>query len=183
VAGTLWRARTVEGDLGVRWNAPGVVAAAQAERLLAPGERDGLAAAARRRAREPEFVPASAPERAVDRRLAELAAVVAVRRHARGEAVAARGGAGYALRPATPGRDLREVRLLVGSGGVLRHAPAGGGAAVLGAVLADESGGWALPRRAATVVDSAYVLAAAGLLAADHPDTAINLLQHQLRVA
>src|SRR5207248_5278031 len=33
VSGTLWRSRTVEGDLGVRWGAPGVVEAAVAERL------------------------------------------------------------------------------------------------------------------------------------------------------
>src|SRR5262249_4977091 len=33
VAGTLWRSRTVEGDLGLRWSAPTVVDAAVAERL------------------------------------------------------------------------------------------------------------------------------------------------------
>jgi len=175
VAGTLWRARTVEGDLGMRWNAPGVVAAARAERLLDGPEADGLAGAARMRADQPGFVAADPAQRAVDRRLAELAAVVALRRHARGEP------AGRASRPATPGRDLRDVRLLIGSGGALRHAPAGEAAAVLGAVLADNGGGWVLPRRSATVVDSAYVLAAAGLLAADHPETAVALLQHHLR--
>ncbi|MBM0225435.1 glutamate mutase L, partial [Micromonospora sp. ATA51] len=46
VAGSLWRARTVEGDLGMRWSAPGVVRAAAEERLLAPAEQDDLAAAA-----------------------------------------------------------------------------------------------------------------------------------------
>ena len=38
VVEVLWRERTVEGDLGMRWNAPGVVAAAVAERLLAAGD-------------------------------------------------------------------------------------------------------------------------------------------------
>src|SRR5262249_56641719 len=38
VAGELWQARTVEGDLGVRWSAPSVVTPAGRERLLAPGE-------------------------------------------------------------------------------------------------------------------------------------------------
>src|SRR5215212_3835519 len=38
VVAPLWRARTVEGDLGMRWSAPGVVAAAAAEGLLAEGE-------------------------------------------------------------------------------------------------------------------------------------------------
>ena len=46
VAGTLWRARTVEGDLGMRWSAPGVVRAAAEERLLDAAEEAELAAAA-----------------------------------------------------------------------------------------------------------------------------------------
>ncbi|HEX7745696.1 MAG TPA: glutamate mutase L, partial [Micromonosporaceae bacterium] len=57
-AGVLWRSRTVEGDLGVRWSAPGVVRAAAAERLLAPGEEQELAAAAAARAADPGFVAA-----------------------------------------------------------------------------------------------------------------------------
>ncbi|TWG11590.1 glutamate mutase L [Actinoplanes teichomyceticus] len=139
VAGTLWRLRTVEGDLGVAAGAAGTRAAAAAERLDEPGEERALAAAA---------------------------ATVALRRHARGHP------AGPGL-PRTGGRDLRDVRLVVGSGGVLRH---GGGDHVLGALLADTAGGWALPDRARTVIDREYVLAAAGLLAADHPSAAAGLV-------
>ncbi|MEV5691195.1 glutamate mutase L [Micromonospora globbae] len=171
VAGTLWRARTVEGDLGMRWSAPGVVRAAAEERLLAPGEQEDLARAAAVRAADPGFLPAGEAERAVDRRIAQLAATVAVRRHARGGATGERGG-----------RDLRDVRLLVGSGGVLRHAPAGHAAQVLAAVLADHAGGWALPRAARAVVDVEYVLAAGGLLAAEHPQVAGALLGRYLAV-
>ncbi len=36
-------------------------------------------------------------------------------------------------------------------------------------------GGWQLPRHPRVVVDADYVLAAAGLLAADHPDAAYRL--------
>jgi uncharacterized protein (TIGR01319 family) len=140
VAGTLWRSRTVEGDLGVAVSAPGTLAAAAAEHLD-PGD-------------------ASPP------RLAALAATVALRRHARGHSP----GPGM---PRTGGRDLRDVRLVVGSGGVLRH---GGGDAVLDAVLGDTAGGWAAPAAARRMIDSRYVLAAAGLLAADHPAAAAGLL-------
>jgi uncharacterized protein (TIGR01319 family) len=133
VAGTLWRARTVEGDLGVAVGADGTRAAAVAEKLPVP---DG------------------------DRELAATAAVIALRRHARGR----------------PG--LRDVRLVVGSGGVLRH---GGGDAVLTSVLADVGGGWAPPERARALVDEQYILAAAGLLAADHPDVAARLLGNSIR--
>ena len=147
VAGTLWRARTVEGDLGVAIGAPGTVAAATAEKLALP---------------DTGHLPT--PES--DRSLAAAAAIVALRRHARGHSP----GAGQ---PRTGGRDLREVRLVVGSGGVLRH---GGGRYVLEAVLADTAGGWAAPTTARTVVDERYVLAAAGLLAIDHRHAAISLL-------
>ncbi|TYC20261.1 glutamate mutase L [Micromonospora sp. MP36] len=169
VAGTLWRARTVEGDLGMRWSAPGVVRAAAEERLLTGGEEERLAAAAAVRAADPGFLPADDTDRADDRRIAELAATVALRRHARGAATGERAG-----------RDLRDVKLMVGSGGVLRHAPAGDAAAVLAAVLTDHAGGWPLPRAARAVVDVDYVLAAGGLLAADHPGAAARLLRRHL---
>ncbi|GAA4950463.1 glutamate mutase L [Actinoplanes utahensis] len=133
VAGTLWRARTVEGDLGVAVGADGTRAAAAAERLPTP---------------------------AGDRELAAAAAVVALRRHARGR----------------PG--LRDARLVVGSGGVLRH---GGAKPVLDAVLTDVGGGWAPPENARAVVDEHYVLAAVGLLAADHPGVAGRLLGNSIR--
>ncbi len=139
VAGTLWRSRTVEGDLGVAVGAPSTRAAAAAERL-AP--------------------PQGAQE------LASVAAMIALRRHARGQDE----GPG---RPRTGGRDLRAVRLVVGSGGVLRH---GGGQQVLDAMLSDTAGGWAAPSAARVVVDQQYVLAAAGLLAVEHPQTAAALV-------
>ncbi|MDG4826126.1 glutamate mutase L [Asanoa sp. WMMD1127] len=233
VAGALWRSRTVEGDLGMRWTAPDVIRAAATERLVSKGpfvsgsaaqgtlpnagesggpvaraargpgaggpaggrsEGDGsarpatgaagelaalagtagelaaLEAAAAMRAATPGFVPDSAAERAMDRRIAALAATVAVRRHARGPA-------------GRTGRDLRDVRLLVGSGGVLRHGTAGEGKEVLDAVLTDYAGGWPVPRAARPVIDTSYVLAAAGLLAADHPAAARALLDHHLAAA
>jgi uncharacterized protein (TIGR01319 family) len=161
-AGTMWRARTVEGDLGVRWSAPGIVEAARAEKLLDPAEEAALTDAAAERAADPGFVPATAPGLATDQRLAELAATIALRRHARD------GGS----------RDLRPVRLVVASGGAVRHAadPAG----VLRPALADHAGGWLLPENATAVADRRYVLAAAGLLATDHPAAAARLLSTSL---
>ncbi len=88
-------------------------------------------------------------ERDADERVAALAATLALRRHGRG-------------------RDLRDVRLLIGSGGVLRHTAPDRAARILAAPLCDHAGGWPLPRAATVVVDRDYVLAAAGLLAAEH---------------
>ena len=144
VAGTLWRSRTVEGDLGVAAGADGTRAGVATEKLAL----------------------AEIGHLTDDRALAAAAATIALRRHARGHS----SGPGQ---PRTGGRDLRDVRLVVGSGGVLRH---GGGEYVLQALLSDTAGGWAAPVRARTVVDGCYVLAAAGLLAPDHPGVAAALL-------
>jgi hypothetical protein len=155
----------------VRWSAPGVVAAARAEKLVGEAEAERLAVAAEARAADPDLLTADG---AVDLRLAGLAATVALRRHARGES------AGGPAAPRRGGKDLSGVRVLIGSGGVLRHAPPPLSAGMLAAVLADHAGGWRLPRAATTRVDAAYVLAAVGLLAADFPAAAVALARREL---
>jgi uncharacterized protein (TIGR01319 family) len=171
VAGALGRARTVEGDLGVRWSATGVVEATRGERLDADAE---LAAAAGQRAADPDLLAADG----YDERLATLAATIALRRHAAGL-----DRAWHQTPPNRTGRserDLRDVRLVIGSGGVLRHADHGAATRILGTALSDHAGGWPLPRAAATVIDRDYVLAPAGLLAVEYPDAALGLLRSRL---
>ena len=153
---TLWHGRTVEGDLGMRWSARDVVAAAQGERIL---EATGgaavlagrLAAAAAVRRANIGFLPGTDAEVADELELARLAAVVAARRHAR---------------PGPEGsRDLTHVGLVIGSGGVLRHAVPAAALGVLDSVLTDFGGGWRLPARAQVIIDRQYLLAPIGLLA------------------
>jgi hypothetical protein len=74
------------------------------------------------------------------------------------------------------GKDLREVDVLVASGGVLRHGRAGVAERVFAGSVGEVEGGWQLPRRAEVVVDTDYVLAAAGLLAPAHPQAAAALV-------
>jgi hypothetical protein len=62
---------------------------------------------------------------------------------------------------------------------VLRHGGPGIGQRVLGAAI-DEHGDWQLPRRAELVVDTDYVLAAAGLLVDAHPIAAYRLVRRLL---
>src|SRR5690606_10523704 len=73
VSGTAWHGRTVEGDLGVRASAPGIVDAARRERLVGEAEAGRLLAATERRAAEPAMTAVDEEEREVDVRLAELA--------------------------------------------------------------------------------------------------------------
>jgi uncharacterized protein (TIGR01319 family) len=165
VVAPLWGARTVEGDLGMRWSAPGVVAAAAAEGLLAPGEEASLGEYARVVAADPGALPADPQP---DTRLAELAVTVALRRH------------GRATSPASAPRPLKDVRVVVGSGGVLRHGDAERRRQVLSPTVGDHAGGWRVPEGASTVVDDRYVLFAAGLLAAEHPEAAAELARRVL---
>jgi uncharacterized protein (TIGR01319 family) len=176
VVEVLWRERTVEGDLGVRWNAPGVVEAAVAERLVDEATAGRLRLLASARAQAPGWVPADDAGLDDDALLGRLAVTVALRRHARGVQP---GEAGGVRRPA---KDLRPVRLVVGSGGVLRHASAERRTAILSPLTTDLAGGWKVPERPKVVVDERYVLAAAGLLAADHPEAAARLLATELGV-
>jgi uncharacterized protein (TIGR01319 family) len=157
--------RTVEGDIGMRWSAAGVVAEAAVERLLAEGEHERLAEAAEFRAAHVDFIPADAADAAVDARLAALAAILAVRRH---------------VRMVEGQFGPRGAGILVASGGVFRHASPATLSTVETALRADPVLRPIL-RHATLVVDRDYVLAPAGLLAeAGHQDAAKNLLRTNL---
>ena len=173
VVEVLWRGRTVEGDLGMRWSATGVVDAALAEKLVPPGaDAVALAAGAALRHADPAWLPATDADSADDARLARLALTIALRRHARpAETVDGR----------TPGRDLSHVAVVVASGGVFRHAEPARLRDMLEPVTTDHAGGWRVPPQSARItVDQRYVVAAAGLLAEDHPDAAAVLLRDAL---
>ena len=148
----LWHARTVEGDLGMRWNAGGVAEAAVVEHLVS-GSQTRLRAWAARVEADPAYLPQGDGEVALDLALARVAALTAVRRHARPSS------------PGDPARPLARLAHVIGSGGVLRHSPKASQDSVLRAVTSDFAGGWKVPTAARTAVDLAYLLFAAGLLA------------------
>ncbi len=136
--------RTVEGDLGLRWSAPGVVAEAVVEKLVDEAEAAVLHREAAARAADVTWLP---EDPAVDHRLAALAAVLAVRRH---------------LRLVDGRLGPQGAGLLVLSGGVFRHADS---TADVERVLRADPVLRPVLRTAAIAVDRDYVLAPAGLLA------------------
>ncbi len=179
VVATTRAGRTVEGDLGMRWSAASTVARlAEEEPALAEaagGTR--LVGAAGRRGAEVAWVPADDADLDDDEAIAAAAVALALRRHA-GRARVVLGAGGRVVERS--GRDLRAVRLVVGSGGVLRHGRPGVAARVLGPALGPDAaaragGGWQLPERPGVAVDEQYVLAAIGLLAEAHPAAAAAL--------
>jgi uncharacterized protein (TIGR01319 family) len=141
--------------------------------LVDDADAVGLGAAAERRAADPGWLPRGPADVEAEYELAATAVGLALRRHAGRQRVVF-GPEGRLVE--REGVDLREVELLVGSGGVLRHASPERAAAVLRHSTGDDDpGGWLLPRRPRLVVDREYVLVAAGLLRGDHTDAATAL--------
>lgn len=160
--------RTVEGDLGMRWSALSTWEAGRDAGLV----DDALHPAAVRRTAEPSFLPETQTERDEDEQIAATAATLAVRRHV-GRSRVVVGPDGRVVE--RTGKDLREVELLVGSGGVLRHSSPDAVRRVLVGVTGPSPEGWQQPEHPRTVVDRDYVLAAVGLLTQCRPDAAAAL--------
>ena len=157
--------RTVEGDLGMRWSAASTWQAGVEAGLVG----DELRAAAERRTAEPSMLAATADEQKEDVEVAATAATLAMRRHVgRSRVVVGPDG----RRVERTGTDLREVGLLVGSGGVLRHASPEAVSRIVGGLVGASPHGWQLPEHPAVVVDRHYVLAAIGLLHERRPAAA-----------
>lgn len=169
--------RTVEGDLGMRSGAGGVLAAdecwIESERGVA-GE--AIRQAVSRREGNPKWVPEEAGELRLEALLATACATHALDRHC-GTMLLTPGRNG----PPTlvrSGPDLREVELVLGTGGVFAHRD--DGQAILRGALDRQGPRSLVPDAPALGVDSSYVLAAAGLLATVDREAATRLLRQEL---
>jgi uncharacterized protein (TIGR01319 family) len=174
VVATVPVTRTVEGDLGMRWSAMSTVEEGLTAGVLPSDKAETLRKAAQVRRTDPSFLPANPEQTGEDELIASAAITVALRRHA-GRQQVSFGPDGRVVERS--GKDLREVDLLVGSGGVLRNNTDEVTARILSAVTGEVPGGWQLPLRPRLTVDRDYVLAPAGLLAAAHPEAAHALLR------
>jgi hypothetical protein len=156
--------RTVEGDLGLRAAAGGVLLEGQAEGLVDPVEADLLGPTVQRLTTEVGYLAKDAGSAAEDRRIAALAALIAVRRHLRAHPDA--------------GHDLG---LVVLTGGVFRQRDSAGG---LGSVVSTLNADPVLAPTldgVPTLVDADFAVPPAGLLAGhDRPDAAEALLRDHL---
>jgi uncharacterized protein (TIGR01319 family) len=170
--------RTVEGDLGLRAGAPGV---AEVDRRWL-GEQLGewgageIDRAAAERARRPAWVPEAEPESRLDRLLAIGCAAHALDRHC-GTMLLSRDESGLPTL-VRHGPDLREVRRVIGTGGVFAHGEEG--AAILAEALARRAPRALSPRDPKLGVDRGYVLAAAGLLSRLDSAAAFRLMEYEL---
>jgi uncharacterized protein (TIGR01319 family) len=172
--------RTVEGDLGLRAGAPGVLAA---DRRWIEAELEideaAIGQAVSHRSGNPEWIPEEAQESRLDGLLAVGCATHAITRHS-GTMLLTRGEKG----PPTlvrDGPDLREVKLVLGTGGVFAHRD--DGEWILREALRRRAPRSLAPHEPVLGIDHSYVLAAAGLLATRDPDAAMRLLRRELRLS
>lgn len=170
--------RTVEGDIGMRYSAAGVLEAAGMERLERLSGLDGaeITSLLNNMQQDPGLLPGTPRQKALDRALASAAIETAVKRHAgRLEQVYTPTGPAYIQ----TGKDLTGVKTLIMTGGAIIHNEnaAGIAAHALYSRSAPES---LTPKRAAVYIDRKYILAAMGLLAEEYPEQAIMIMKKEL---
>jgi uncharacterized protein (TIGR01319 family) len=177
--------RTVEGDLGIRFNAATIVARVGLESLARDLRRDfpgesvtagALGEYIDRISDDTGTVPQAPWHSAADAVLARAAVDLAVARHVgRRERIVAREGEAWVH----SGKDLRDTRTLIGTGGVFVHNPFA--AYILSQPMAGDDRVQALrPRNPNLFFDSSYLLYAVGLLSEKHPDVALQMFKRYI---
>jgi uncharacterized protein (TIGR01319 family) len=165
--------RTVEGDLGLRINAHSIVEAVGTETLrAAAGSEAAVLEHVHTLTHRTETLPRNSDQTRFDLDLASAAVRLACRRHAGTSEIAYGPEGAFTVQT---GKDLRPLKTLVGTGGVFA-ANASQAGSILDAAVFDESASQhLLPREPRKMIDSQYLLYAAGLLADVAPEAALNL--------
>ena len=174
--------RTVEGDIGMRYSIHGI------EEAVGTGYIAQLSGIPEERCRElidclgqnTEVIPQGEHEaelEALDFALASGAIKTAVTRHAgRLEEFYTMNGLAYMQ----TGKDLRNIRQIIVTGGSLIHTKRTG--KIASAALWDPTDPFSLkPKQAEVWVDRSYSLAAMGLLSAYYPQTALKIMKKELK--
>lgn len=174
--------RTVEGDLGIRFNAGTLVERVGLDRFarefragfpqfnISPAE---LALYIEQISRETAHVPVQDRHGAVDAQLARIAVDLAVERHAgKKERVVTREGETWVYY----GKDLSETRTVIGTGGVFIYN--GNVPYILSPGAVDTPRYDVLrPKQPNLFVDASYLLYAVGLLSQEHADVAVRVFK------
>ena len=178
--------RTVEGDLGIRWNANTIcdlVGSDEIRRnMVSLYPRIDVYALDPARftlflSENTSHKPANAEERAFDIALAYSAADVAVRRHA---GTAHKEAVAMGEVDVQRGKNLLDVRSVIGVGGIFRYGERP--ERLLAATRYNLKNPESLrPVHPDLYVDSSYILYAVGLLSQDYPDAALRIAKKYLR--
>ncbi len=176
--------RTVEGDLGIRYNARTIFDLVGTEQLKCLAEQMSDThdfcdpdAYTHLLNKTVEYVPQNLSESLMDIVLAASAVDIAVQRHAgtlKSE-FSAMGEINIQY-----GKNLINVENILGTGGIFRYGAKP--EAVLATALFSEQAPWSLkPRAPKAYLDADYLFYAMGLLSQEHPDAALRILKKNLK--
>lgn len=165
--------RTVEGDIGMRWSARGVVSAAGLHkvRALSGLNDDEIEEQLKRIEADVSILPDTQALKKLDFALAALAVGIGLTRHA-GTLAPVYTPMGMVYQQT--GKDLTDVKRVILTGGALIHAEKPD--ALIKAALSLAAPESLSPRAASPVLDDQYVLSAMGLLAQYDEKTAFHIL-------
>lgn len=165
--------RTVEGDIGMRYSAHGVIEAVGIEEVarIANVHEDIVKDWLNRIDEDKSILPVTDQEKALDYALAACALRTGIIRHSGTlEMVYTPIGPAYQQQ----GKDLTEVKLMIMTGGALNHTDRY--EAIGREALAIEDATVLAPTNPVITCDTQYVLSTLGLLSTIDPDTAFELL-------
>ncbi|MBM7624682.1 methylaspartate mutase accessory protein GlmL [Sporohalobacter salinus] len=173
--------RTVEGDLGMRYSAPSLLEAVGERELLThlsdDMEKERIINYVGKVRKDVEYVPSNSQEKELDSALAKAATKIAIQRHVgRIETVYSPFGENHVQY----GKDLTDLDLIIGTGGVLVHNDKP--AEILQSGFFDESEPTILaPIESNLFLDQDYLLASIGLLAEISATKALQLAKKHFK--
>ncbi len=171
--------RTVEGDLGLRYNASSIIGAVGKEHFETQlgNSNPDLDEAINQLSLFPDRLPESESERSLDTELARAAAGLAMERHA-GTIQTTYGPEGQVF--VQYGKDLRGVKNVIGTGGPLIFSPVS--EKILKETLYSEANPFSLkPRAPDFYLDERYLLYAIGLMSEVEAGKALRVAKKYLR--
>lgn len=170
--------RSVEGDLGMRWNAHSIVSLVEEEFFAeyANVSVEKLKATLAKYKENPELLPCDDEERRIDKQLAFQAAFIAMTRHAGSvEKIFTPLGESYLQ----TGKDLSDIQFVLGTGGSIINSPCPKD--ILSGVEATPKEPFALmPRKPKYILDKKYILSAMGLLSQVNPEMALTIMKKEM---
>lgn len=166
--------RTVEGDLGMRYSAPGVVDAVTEYKFKQYMKKEAdVKTEIKKRVDDVEFIPETEEEIEFDTALARVCTDVSVGRHV-----------GHIDKVYTPlgdmyyqtGKDLTDVKYVIGTGGILVHT-ANPDEVLKEVEMKTDNSLELRPKSAKFLIDKDYIMSAMGLLSQKYPKEALKIMK------
>lgn len=177
--------RTVEGNLGMRISASGIIEAVGPAGVL---NRVGLSGEKNERKlvqyvafleKNPEYISCTEEEQLFDEAMAVTAIEIALKRHA--GYLAQEYDPVLGIAPGTPvGRDLRKVKHVIAIGGIFTHSSDEKAVRIMKKVF-ENPGLSLLPRKPLFLMDKDYLMYAIGTIGQQYPDEVLEFAMGYLK--